>query len=367
MKKSDSGFSGDAWYNAAGEDDDVVVSSRVRLARNLANFPFPGRCHQDDSERIQNIIFDSFNHFEDAEAYLSIEISSLEKIGEKILCERGLIEPAAAGKKRGSGLINRLDGISACLVNSVDHVRISSFSTGLACNSAFVHSSKIDQQLQESVQFAASYEFGFLTSSVNDAGSGMKSSIRVHIPSIAFGGKIKELAAYVNARGFSISDCFGAGNETGTSLGNFYQISTSSSMNGNEVDQLAAITSLGKYICELERKSRESIVAAKSTIMRDRILRALAKAKFCILLNLRESIELVSDLKWAYDVGFVRNMEEHDFNSLLYRIQPGHVEFLIRSGSFNFEDDVISDAVLKENRIRAVLIQKNFDKLEIDI
>ena len=120
---------GDAWYAAKGDDDDVVLSSRVRLARNLANFPFPESCDDDEAVRVQNIVFDAFNHLENADAYQSVPLAAVEPLGAKILSERGLFE-----NNFGTGLVMRLDGISSCLVNCVDHVRLSSFAPGLSCN-----------------------------------------------------------------------------------------------------------------------------------------------------------------------------------------------------------------------------------------
>ena len=171
---------GDAWYAAAGDDDDVVLSTRVRLARNLANFPFPESCDDDEAVRIQNIIFDAFNHFENGSAYQSVPLAMVEPLGAKILSERGLFE-----NNFGTGLVMRLDGISSCLINCVDHARIASFSPGFALTAAYNSSREIDSQLQERVQFAASYDFGYLTANALDSGSGMKASIKVHLPSMS--------------------------------------------------------------------------------------------------------------------------------------------------------------------------------------
>lgn len=349
---------GDAWYAAEGEDDDVVLSSRVRLARNLANFAFPETFDDDEAVHVQNIIFDAFNHFDNAEAYQSVPLAAVEPLGSKILRERGLFED-----NFGTGLVMRMDGVSSCLINCVDHVRIASFAPGLSCNAAYVSSREIDMQLQEHVQFAASYDFGYLTAAALDSGSGMKISLRLHLPSISYAGKISELVKSVEEKGFVLTASFGSGVQVGTSLGAFYQLSTYHSVSGSEIDQLASAASIAKNICETERKFRSDYADNKVTAVRDKILRAFAVARFCMLIELREAVELISCVKWGLDLGYVKGIKDYELTSLLYRIQSGHLEFLLKTGNFNFDSDVKKDQSLQEERLRAIILQEAFRKI----
>ncbi len=344
---------GDAWYNFSGENDDVIVSSRVRLARNLANFPFPENFDEESALQVQNIIFDSFNHFDDAEAYQAMMLSTLPRLGADILRERGLFE-----ENFGTGIVMRVDGVSSCLLNCTDHVRISSFATGLACEAAYASSHNIDMQLQEKVQFAASHEFGYLTANVCESGSGMKLSFRAHLPSISFAGKISELAKVCDERGFSLRDSFGSGTQFGSSLGGFYQIYSRQSVSGSEIDQLAEITSLGKYICEFERKIRSEVADNKFTEVRDLFLRAYATMRYSLLISQREAVDLISAIKWGVDLNIFRGVEDSELSSLLYKVQSGHLGFLMRNTDFTFDADVASDDALKEKRLRSIVIQE---------
>ena len=349
---------GDAWYASSGDDDDVVVSSRVRLARNLANFPFPQSCDDDEAVRVQNIIFDAFNHFPDAEAFQSVPLAAVEPLGAKILSERGLFE-----NNFGTGLVMRLDGISSCLVNCVDHVRVSSFAPGLSLNAVYASSRELDSQLQQSVQFAASHDFGYLTANALDSGSGMKASVRVHLPSISYAGKISDVISLAAQKGFSVTAPYGNGERAGSSLGSFYQISSIQAVSGNEIDQLAAATSFAKNICETERKFRADYADNKSTPVRDIVLRVFSAARFCMLMELREAIDVVSSVKWGLDLGLVKGIKDWELSSLLYRIQSGHLGFLLKTGNFHFEEDVSDDETLREKRLRAIVMQDAFKKI----
>lgn len=346
------------WYNMSSVEQDVVVSSRVRLARNLASFPFPSNFKNDDSDRVMSLVFDSFSRFDNPDDYQRMTLNNLDDLGSKILAERGLFDG-----KSGTGIVTSTDGISSVLINSKDHVRISSFASGLKPETAFNNCCLIDSKLQKTVQFAASRDFGYLTSSVFDAGSGMKSSIRVHLPSLSFGKERKEVIKEIQNRGFVVSDCYGVGSIFDSSLGAYYQISTVSSFDGNEIDQLASITSIAKYICEIERKKREFYADNKPTVVHDIVVKAYSLAKFSMLINLRDAIDIISCIKWGVDLGFIAGIDDCSLNSLLYRIQSGHVGYLLKESDIDFEQDIENSPELKEDRLRAIILKSAVEQI----
>ena len=346
------------WYNTSSPDQDVVVSTRVRLARNLASFPFPANSKEDECDRVRNIVFDAFSKFVNPDNYQIMALKNVDSNGERILGERGLYDGVS-----GTGLITTLDGISACIVNDCDHVRISSFGSGLNLESAYERAEKIDHEMQQYIQFAASRDFGYLTSSVFNAGSGMKTSLRLHLPALSYHGDIKQIVEAAHERGYTIADCFGVGSFFNSALGAYYQISSVSAMSGTEVDQLASMSALGKYICELERKKRALYADNKPTVVRNIVVRAFSLAKFSILLELRECIDIISCIKWGLDSGFIAGVEDYELNSLLYRVQPGHLGYLLKTNAFNFEEDVDEDSQVKENRLRAMILKSTVEKI----
>ncbi|MBP5587418.1 MAG: hypothetical protein J6X37_01640 [Treponema sp.] len=346
------------WYNTPAQDQDVVVSTRVRLARNLASFPFPLNSKSDEFDRVQNIVFDAFSKFNHPDNYQIMALKNLDTNGEKILGERGLFDGTS-----GTGLITTLDGISACIVNDCDHVRISSFAPGLELEKAYERAEDIDNQMQQFVQFAASRDFGYLTSSVFNAGSGMKTSLRLHLPSLSFSGEIRDVVKQVYEKNYTFADCYGVGSFFNSALGAYYQVSSISSMAGSEIDQLASMSAVGKFICDLERKKRAEYADNKPTVVHNIVVRAYSLAKFTILLELRDCIDIISCLKWGLDLGFIAGVEDYELNSLLYRVQPGHLGYLLKTNDFNFEEDVENDAQLKENRLRAIILKSTVEKI----
>ncbi|MCK9169735.1 MAG: hypothetical protein M0P01_04910 [Treponema sp.] len=351
-------FSGEPWYTYNGTDSDVVVSTRGRLARNLANFQFPETLRSDDSERVRALVFDSFSQFENADDFHYVQSDALGDLGARILTERGVLDIPSA-----SGIVMRSDGRVSCLVNSIDHVRIASFAPGINCEKVFSDCHSIDEELQKTLQFAASYEYGYLTASVNDVGSGLKLSVRVHLPSLSFLGESENIFRGLREKGLCVTSVYGTGDDYGKSLGSYYQISTFSSFTGSELDQIASIKSAGKYIVETERKFRLKCTENKPTVVHNIILRSFAAAKFSALMPLREAVAVISSVKWGLDMGIIHGIDDSTLCGLLYRVQNGHLEFLLQNGNFTFEDDIKDDLPQKIERLRALILQEAFEKI----
>lgn len=353
----------DAWYAAAGPENDVALSTRVRLARNLANFPFPAHAVPDDAERVRALVFDSFAYGETPDAFQAVATDDLDELGARILGERGVLDGGT--DMPGCGIVMRTDGKVACTVNADDHVRISAFVPGLDGDAAYDLCRRIDEGMQKTLQFAASYDFGFLTSSVFDCGSGMKVSVRVHLPAISFAGKLHDCVSSLEEKGVGVSACFGVGAENSTSLGAYYQIATRQPAVGSEFDQMAAIVSAVRYVAECERRERVAVMHERPTEMQDVVYRAYAKMKFSSLMTLRESVDSIGKLKWGIDAGMAGGIADSELCALLYRIQDGHLQFVLKNGSFHFPSDIAHDNALQVERLRAVMVQEAFERLTL--
>ncbi|MBP5156468.1 MAG: hypothetical protein ILP18_01160 [Treponema sp.] len=362
-----------AWYTDKGAERDVVLSSRMRLARNLANFPFPARLRGNDGERIQSIVTDAFNHLDNADDFQAVCVKDLDQLGSKILDERGILSGAASssGKAEDQEVILRKDGRLACTVNVLDHLHISSFAAGLDFDRAVGEGRNIDSLLQKRIQFAASYDYGFLTASVMDAGSGMKLSIRVHLPSLSMLGRIRGAIQALSSSNVAFRASYGAGTGgavsgnggSGTSLGSYYDIYTVDCQTGSEYDQIASIVSAGKKIAELERLAREECCKTMESEARNCLYRSLALAKSSIFIPLREGIDIVSGIKWGVDMGLASGIEASELYALLFRIQEGHLEYVLKNGNFTFESDVEGNRIKEGERLRAIILQEAFSNI----
>lgn len=368
LRKAKEGIT-DAWYAADGKEQDVVVSSRATLSRNLANFPFPVCLSDSDSERVQSIIFDAFNFFDNAEDYQAISVSKLDDIGSKIMRERGVLFFSEGHK---SGLVIRNDGKISCTINTDDHVKISSFESGLGVEGVFNAVYSVDSKLQKKVQFAASHDFGYLTYMVMDSGSGLVMSSELHLPALSLLNLIKHVSTNVIGSEFNFLETYGAGGAKalsgfgggGASLGCYYNVVSKNSAGGTELDQMTSMQCVLQNVIKEERNARKTCKAEHMSEIINYAYRALAMAQNSLFITLREAIEIISGVKFGKDVGVLSGIEDNELHSLLYRIQEGHLEYVLNNGRFKFEKDIQDNRRRKIERLRALVLQEAFEKVK---
>lgn len=329
-----------AWYTKDGSDSDVVLSTRVRLARNLVNFPFPHRMSTDDAQHIQSLLLDVFTKRPDAEQFQSITVSQLDPLGKRILSERGVLAVSDAAQPYAA-VVMRTDGVLSCAINTDDHVHIASFISGFNVQEAFSLCHDIDNSMQDNIQFAASVDFGFLTAHLRDIGSGLKLSVIVHLAAICYSGRLERLLRDLLAQRFSIVGYYGAGADHGTSLGNYYQIYNGYAASGSEEEQLCLLENAVRKIVQLEHMAIVELKESRSTFIADQVFRAIAIAKYSRFISVKEGIDILSKIKLGIKLGLIKGVTHSQLTALLYRIQTAHLQYVLKSESFKIENDLI--------------------------
>ncbi|MGI5172242.1 hypothetical protein H0R92_01390 [Treponema sp. OMZ 840] len=360
-----------AWYSETGPENDVVLSTRIRLARNFVNFPFPSCFSRDDGERIQSLVFDAFSRLEHPERYQALSVKKLDSLGQRILSERGVLSSDQITNPV-AGIVVRTDGKLMCSVNDEDHLRIACFGAGLNVDEVYPIIKDIDISLQNIVQFAASVEFGYLSASVNNVGTGMKISAFVHLPSLTFlNRETKELSALfsdIEKKSFTVMPCFGYApdyeNSFSPALGACYQISSGACFTGTEEEQIAALTETLQAAAESERMCRHKIADTKPTALRDFVYKALASVKYSRFLTERECIDALFRIKWGKDTGILACIENPVLFALVYRTREAHIEFVNRNERFKFESD-INTPELQHARLRSLIMQESLESIQI--
>lgn len=340
------------WFS---QDDaplgDVAVSTRVRLSRNLTGFLFPVKMSKDDRERVASIIKDALQSKSD---YNEVRTENMTESALSFLEERGL-------RADESDLVSiSPNGDVGILVNSGDHVRITSFTAGLDVEGAVKKAKEIDDLLQEKVQFAADKEIGYLTSALEDAGSGMKISVRLHIPSIVYCDRADIFVKNLQLEGFTVEAAYQDYNDDEVSsveaIGAYYDVSIAHTKGDSETDIMAKITAQMRHSCDLERKFRHICTDDNRTLVTDLVIRDAAIVKVASFVDEREAEELISTIKWGVDLGILTNVDYKSFARLNYFVKDAHIDTSIRNSNFKFENDIKDDDEMKRNRIRAIMI-----------
>lgn len=349
----------DAWYVVPGPENDVIISTRVRLARNLADFPFINKMSADDKQRVSSLVYDAMSA---DEKYTFIDFSQVAEPGRELLKDKCIIENSECT----SILMNSNESVSV-VVNDVDHVRISNFAAGLNCESTMAKVYKVDEYLQQKLQFAASYQFGYLTAKIKDCGTGMKMSLFCFIPGIILGNKLEEVASYLREHNFSISSVYQTSDYNGDFGNCIFEICTNCSAREAEFDQLATTQAAGLYISKMERKIRKEFADNNPTIVTNYLSQAVAKYRFSYLLSFEEGVDILSGVKWGIALGHLTGIEQHEIDALYYRTKSGHLGYLCDNYSFDFEDDIKTDHNLQIQRLRAIVIQQAFENVKFKV
>ena len=340
------------WFSMPGKYDDVVISTRARLVRNLADFPFPSKMTGDDKSRIQSLVYDAFSGASD---WRFIDMTQISEPGKQILRDKNVLD-----EECGAVVINYGDESSSCLVNGNDHIKISSFVSGLDCEKAMEKVYKTDEFLQKKLQFAASIDFGYLTSQIKDCGTGLKFSVRVFLPSVVLSGEFESIVSLVHSKKLSIKPVFKS--EQIADFSNcLFDISTNNSAEGSELDQMAGIQSIVSVILKKERKIRSNFADNNPTVVLNFFKQSYARAMYSLLLSYEEAVSIISAVKWGLQLKLVKGITETELNGLYYRVKDGHLKYLCDNFAFTFEDDIKDSQTLQIKRLRTIVIQQAFE------
>ncbi|MCI6593073.1 MAG: hypothetical protein MSH65_10575 [Spirochaetia bacterium] len=341
-----------AWFAERGNNDDVVISTRARLVRNLADFPFSSKMTADDRERVQALAYDAFSG---EEGWHFIDMRQVSLPGKQILIDKNIINDDCTAV-----VINYGDESTSCLVNESDHIKIAAFISGLDCEKVMEKVYKVDEFLQKKLQFAANIDFGYLTSYIKDCGTGLKFSARLFIPSIVLSGQFDSVVSMVREKKLSIKPVFKSGQIADFS-NCLFDITTTSSAEGTELDQMAVIHSVVSVILKTERKIRSNFADNNPTVVLNFFKQSYARAMYSLLLSYEEAVSIISAVKWGLQLGLIKGISENELNGLYYRVKDGHLKYLCDNFAFTFEKDVKASENLQIKRLRTIVIQQAFE------
>lgn len=309
------------WLTSAGPEDDIVVSSRVRLARNAINYPFPNALSLQQERAFLMDVADvpwekRENSFEDLNF---IDLSLVPKEEKMVLVEKHLISPELALNEGACGLLINDEETISIMINEEDHLRIQSILPGLSPVDSWNAASKADDMLSRYIEPAFHEQWGYLTACPTNTGTGMRSSVMMHLPALAWTGQAQRTLGGLNEYGFTCRGLYGEGTE---SKGHLYQISNQVTLGLSEDDIIQRLLQIVKNIIERERSIRENIMAKERIHVEDKVLRAEALLLGAKLIDENEAFDLLSDLRLGIDLGILPQYEPKMFNLLIIVMQP---------------------------------------------
>ena len=276
------------WYLEKGDQGDIVISTRIRLARNLYDFPFPAKLDINGknkvNEIIKGILFEN-----DRKDFSYIEMKDLSRIQAVSLAESHLISPEFASKKEGSALVLSSDESVSIMLCEEDHIRLQVMKSGLALEEAYDIADKLDRMIDGKIKYAFDERIGYLTQCPTNLGTAMRASVMLHLPALTKCGQMTKLANTVSKLGLTIRGANGEGSQP---VGDMYQISNQITLGITEETAIANLKSIVLQLVSQERAAAAELV--KKPVEEDKIFRALGILKNARLLNTSEFMELIS-------------------------------------------------------------------------
>ncbi len=309
------------WYLQNGKDSDVVISTRVRLARNIDGFNFENRCSEEKRkeilEKIENIV-PSLGY-----GLRLLRLEDMDELTKLSLVEKHIVSPEFANSEEGSKaiLINNEENI-CIMINEEDHIRIQIFSEGIAIEELMNLAIEIDQKLEKLVDYAFSKKYGYLTACPTNVGTGVRISVMVHLPGLAQTGNLNKVLRIVNNFGMSVRGVYGEGSQ---SMGDIYQISNNQTLGITEQEIVKNMKAITEKVVEQERLARKYLGKDQARFA-DKVYRAFGILQNARLLSSNECIDLLSDVKLGTDMGVIRELNDIKIKKLFLYTKPANLQ-----------------------------------------
>jgi protein arginine kinase len=343
------------WLRGTGPESDIVISSRIRLARNLSAFPFTNRAAAGQKAEIETLLRERIAKLELDPRLSYVNVPTLSTLDRQFLVERQLIsrELAAADGPRGVAL-GPQETLSV-MVNEEDHIRLQVMRSGFALDEAWQDVDRVDDLLEQRVSYAFTEEFGYLTACPTNVGTGMRASVMLHLPGLVLIKQIEKVFRALQKINLAVRGLYGEGSRAS---GDFYQISNQVTLGKSETTILGEIREVIPQIINYERQARNTLVKETREAVKDRVSRAFGTLRSATMMTSEETMDLLSSVRLGINLGLLDDLSIPTVNELFIHTQPAHLQKLMRT-SLDGEERNAARARYLHTRLREAGPQPN--------
>lgn len=340
------------WLDGNVVNQDVVISSRIRVARNLMDYVFPLYMSVGESDNLTNDILNTMkeNHMSSNFKFLRIrDLTPRERLS---YIEEHLISPDLIQKIDKSSFLLRDDDKVTIMINEEDHLRIQTILPGLNLMECWELCSNIDDVLESKLEYAFHEDLGYLTACPTNVGTGLRASAMLHLPCLSMTGHINVLIESLRKVGLTVRGIYGEGTEA---IGNLYQISNQTTLGETEEEIIDKLNKIILQVVARERNTRKYLMEKKGLELEDKLFRSYGILSNCRLINSKEAMNHLSNVKLAYDIGLLNNKKvNNNIIDLMIKIKPATIQK-------DFNKDMTQE---ERDKIRANIIRDYFLKTE---
>jgi protein arginine kinase len=313
------------WYLDEGPESDIIISSRVRLARNVNQYPFPHRMNHEQAKKAADEIVQAFYRDDNQRKkhFLMVDLDTLPDEDRRSLAEKRLISDDLAQKGQNHRVLISRDESLSIMINEEDHIRIQSMQAGLDLESAFQSGARIAAMLEETLPIAYRDKYGYLTACPTNTGTGMRASVMAHLPGMVMNGRIKDAIDSLIKLGFAVRGTYG---EHSKSSGNLFQISNQLTLGISEDDLINDLSRMLQQLIEQERGIRRALYQNQPLAIEDKVMRAYGLLTQARLMTTDEATGLISDLRLGLSLGLIQSMTLTDVNRMAASIGPASIQ-----------------------------------------
>ncbi|MBO8178422.1 MAG: protein arginine kinase [Bacillus sp. (in: Bacteria)] len=336
-----------SWMRKEGPESEIVLSSRVRLARNLKDVSFPTVFNKDEAEKVVNQVANILLSYDKRmiKNFELLKMEELQPLQKRVLVEKHLISPNLAEESPYGAVILSEDEDISVMINEEDHIRIQCILPGLQLGQALKNANIIDDWLEEQVDYSYDEEKGYLTSCPTNVGTGLRASVMVHLPGLVITRQINKIIPALNQLGLVVRGIYGEGTEA---LGNIFQISNQITLGKSEEDMVEDLTGIVKQIIEQEKAARESLVKTSGIQLEDRVFRSYGVLAHSRIIESKEAAKCLSDVRLGIDLGMIKNVSKHILNELMVLTQPNFLQQYAGGPLRPEERDIRRAALIRE-------------------
>lgn len=341
------------WMLGGGGQADVVLSSRIRLARNLDGIPFPNRASQAQLAKVVQSVKDVIPDLSAAtgQNYLFFAMDELLPLERNVLVEKHIVSPNHVQQPAQRALIVEEDATVSIMINEEDHLRIQCMMPGLDLNKAFQLADTIDDSLEARYDFGFNEQMGYLTSCPTNLGTGLRASVMLHLPVLVFTRQMNRIIHAATQLGLAVRGLYGEGTEA---AGNVFQISNQLTLGYSEQEIIGNLHSIVQQVVEHERNARQALAAQSKGALADRVWRSYGILRYAHSISGQEALTLLSEVRLGIDLGIIDVAEAALFNELLVTTRPNFLQKVAGEQELDSSERDILRAQIIRNRLKEV-------------
>jgi len=341
---------GTAWLRTTGEDHEIVLSTRVRLARNLQGFSFSLRAAREDRKRVLERVREVLPSTRLLAEATLWEMSELDPIDRRLLHERHLVSRELIGPNEGpapagSALVLNAEGPCGLMINEEDHLRLHTLCNGMDLEAAWKQVDALDEELGGMLPFAFHHEFGFLTCCPTNVGTGLRASVLIHLPGLVLTKEINKVLQGIAQVGLTYRGLYGEGSEV---VGNFFQISNQTTLGKSEDDLVDHLREIVGQVIEYEKRARAVLLREAPSVLEDKVWRAYGILRHARSLAFDELMNLLSGVRLGLTLKLLRTPRVRTLNEIMIFAQSAHLERRAGRTLDEGDADVFRAALVRE-------------------